>query len=464
MNDYYLLATLDDEEERTYVYHKVSEIILASQIFFIVYTLLFFFMSIESSSNYYWIFYSIIPGVHLYSTCLVLMKKGTWSTQDIRALLMFNMSDIFSPITAPSKNFRPFTTWMGFKILLFIYSICVGLKPWNQYSDLVGPPTNSSSCTTEYLSPTGNPYNPMGYFNKNMNYTSQIMLNFCPMNQTWAYPNYYSYIVGYSQSPLGPVGVSACSNPLPPFTTTPMNTKVHGYADAHICINPNNGTSKSYLSPVLGINAPLTAGSLNSQMVLCKGNTEVNICISPNGDYAYEGTCPTLYRIGKPKMICSSCLNYWRSLSGDYTGPPGYGECSPYDSTAYNNPFCAFCPGRGYGFFATEKYDESHLNLNRIIAAIITCLLIVEYGICLCLIQRYIPDLTDTNQHKYKIKINEDEPEEETTEVAEEIPMIPSKDVRVISRNEPFEEIEGDEINIDIQKIKKITFKLDKKY
>lgn len=391
---YYLLESHPDEDVKEYIYWKTTEIILCSQIFFIAYLFLYLFISIEEQSLYYWIFYGPIPVIHMYSSLMVLFRKDSWSTQDIRTVLMFNFSDMLSGLTYQKVNYRAFTTWISCRALLFLYSLLVWQEPLNTYIDKVSPPTNTSSCTTEYLRNTGNSYNPYGFFNYNLNYTDQIQLKFCPMDQTYAYPNQYSYIIGYELSPLGIEGAGACQNPLTPTPDTLYNSLVNGYADTYICKNYLTGKSLSYLSPVLGIDPPITAGSRRSPIKLCKGNLALNICISKDGTQSYEGICPDSFTIGKPKKICPTCLNYFRSISGDITGPAGYEHCSAYDKDAFNNPFCAFCAGRGYGWLHSAKYGESDLLLSLICTSILSGLMLVEYITILVMVIYYIPDIS----------------------------------------------------------------------
>jgi len=391
---HYLIDTIPDANIKKSIYRRTNFIILINQIFIIIYIAFYLSLSIFSRSYYYWIFYGVIPVLHLYSTLMVLLKRKQWSTQDIRTILKLNFSDMLSGITAPSANKRPFTSFMSFKILLFFYSITVYMKPLNQIIDLTAAPTNTSSCTTEFLTPTGNAYNPAGYFNINLNYTDDITLKFCAMDQTYAYPNLFKTIIGYATSPLAGEGAQACTTALPPFTNQLMINRVNGYADTSFCLNKTTTKSASYPTPVLGINPPIIASTRNPFIVLCKGNTDSNVCVSPNGDTAYNsGTCPELYRIGRPKKICPVCLNYWRTMSGDINGPFGYEHCQSYSPTAYSSLFCFFCPGRGYGFFKDEKYDEATLKFNLIISSLLSIILLIEYLIILLLVNNQIPDI-----------------------------------------------------------------------
>lgn len=402
---YYRIASLPDERLKKYLNWKINKIIIYCQFFFILYVLLYVILSMNSKSYYYWIFYGPIPLLHLYATFLVLFRKNTWSTQDTRRLLKFNFSDMCTGFTSSKTNFRPFTTFVSFIIILWFYSWAVYMKPLNQYIDLTAPPTNTSSCTKEYLVNTGNAYNPNGFFDYYQNYSDNIMLKFCAMDQTYAYPNLYTSIVGYVQSPLSEVGVEACKNPKPPFTNPAIINRVNGYADTSICLNKTTGNSASYNSPVLGLLPPISTGSINPNMVLCKGNTDSNVCISPDGKTAYNsGTCPTLYRIGKPKKICPVCLNYWRSISGDINGPPGYSHCTPYSPEAYSTIFCFFCPGRGYGFFKDELYTKDQLLQNLYLSTSFIILIFIEYLIVFILVGETIPDIQNPVLHKWRRK------------------------------------------------------------
>ena len=389
----YLLNSLQDEELRLYIKWRISEIILACQFFFSAYIILYIYLSYYSKSNYYWGFYSVIPIIHLFSTFALLFQRNGWSVEDTRTLLYCQCSDMMSALTSRKTNYRYFTTFLSIKILLFFYSVCVLMKPIFLYTDFVSPPTNSSSCTNEYLYSSPNTYNPQGFFNSRLNYTNSIQLKFCVMDRTWAWPNINTTVRGYTTSPLGMDGTMACNNPTTPFPPGPFYSRVNGYADANVCIN-KEGHTLSYPSPVLGLKPPITQGTQLALVFLCGGNTNDNVCVSPDGKQAYpSGTCGTLHRIGKPRKICPMCLNSWRRMAGDFTGPPGYEHCAPYDSTIWDNPFCTFCPGRGYGWLSDEVYTEDQLLTNLVLSSILTGLIIAEYGMCLVLVGVYIPEI-----------------------------------------------------------------------
>lgn len=386
------LDGLRNEELKMYIKWKIAEIIIMCQFFFAIYVVIYVYLSFYSGSVYYWAFYSVIPIIHLISTFMFLIKKPAWSVEDTRTLLYFNCSDMLSALTSRKTNFRHFTTFMSVKILLWFYAICIWMKPLNQYLDLVTPPSNSSSCTSVYSYTSVNAYNPEGYFNLRLNYSNSLQLKYCPMDQTWAWPNFNTTIQGYTTSPLSSSGVDACSGPKQPFGPGPLFNRVNGFIDANICLNPFTGKTKSYPSPVLGIRPPITQATQLSPVMLCNGNTNDNVCIDADGSQAYiTGSCGVLHRIGKPRKICPYCLNYWRTMSGDFTGPPGYEHCSAYDGTSWNNPFCAFCPGRGYGWLAREAYTQNQLLWNLILGALYLVLLPIEYMSCLIMVSRYIP-------------------------------------------------------------------------
>lgn len=399
----YLLNTLPDKELRLYLFWKITEIVLSSQVFLCMQVILYIYMSLNSRSMFYWAFYAPIPIVHFLSSIAVLFQRSIWSIQDVRSLLTGNFSDFCSGLTSIRTNYRPFTTWISYCLLLLVYSVVLlVVKPVNLYKDKFDPPTNTSSCTRESRIDTGNVYHPDGYFSIALNYSSGIQLKMCAMDQTYAYPNLYQYIIGYSSSPI--TSTEACSSPLPPFTSGALVNKINGYADTSICVNPATGKSKSYISPVLGVLPPVLPNSFRASEVLCRGNTDSNVCISANGDVAYNsGDCPTLHRIGKPLKICPICLNYIRSMSGDLNGPPGYEHCAVYDASAYSNPFCWLCPGRGYGPFPDEIYTNEQLTENLVISSIISGLLFIEIGIRITLIARYIPNIRNNTTKEINI-------------------------------------------------------------
>lgn len=388
------LKSLQNAELRLYIEWRISEIIIMCQFFFSVYLIIYIYMSYYSGGLYFWIFYSIIPGIHLISSLMFIFQRHAWSVEDTRTLLYFNCSDMMSALTSRKTNFRHFTTFMSVKVLLFFYAVGVWMKPLNQYLDLVTSPSNSSSCTNVYSYSSFNSYNPNGFFNDKLNYSNSIQLKMCAMNQTWAWPNINTTIQGYGVSPLGPLGTDACNTPQTPFPPGPLYNRVNGYADTVICINPLTKKSRSYLSPVLGLRPPITQGTRLAPVALCNGNTNDNVCINADGTQAYPvGNCGELHRIGKPRNICPVCLNYWRKMAGDFTGPPGYEHCAPYNADIWNNIFCAFCPGRGYGWLAGEVYTIVQLRWNLSLGAVYIILLVIEYITCLILVARYIPEI-----------------------------------------------------------------------
>lgn len=389
------IRNITNEKDKKQTYNEINQIILGSQFFFLCELGLFISLGITSQSLYYWIFYALIPAYNLYSTLKTLFRKEEWTSEEIEMALQGNVRELFTDLTPDSVNWRALVSFISSKFLRFCLCFLIWGKPMGSYLDKFAPPTNSSSCTTEYLRDTGNYYNPNGYFSYSLNYTTQIELKFCTMNQTYSYPNFYESIIGYEHSPLGIDGVDACANPLPPFSDTQLKYLVNGFADISICWNRLNNTSLSYKSPVLGLKPPITAGSQYPETYLCKGNSAVNVCISNDGSYAWEGNCTVNgytypYRLGKPKMICPACLNAYRRASGDIYGPPGYSECAPYDPDAYDNPFCWFCPGRGYGFFATEKYDNNQITLNLWLTTWMLGLIPIDLAISYILFAKFI--------------------------------------------------------------------------
>ena len=191
------------------------------------------------------------------------------------------------------------------------------------------------------------------------------------MNQTFAYPAWLNTVEGYPfPGPFYTTQYNPCKPPLAPAGTTNVN----GYVDMNYCPD-------SYPSEVLGVVPPIVDNSFNSPIIVCPGNTHNNICLSAAADHhaywVFPGSSDTCgnglnYRLGAPKTICPLCLNYYRWMSGDVFGPPGYEHCTPYDATAaFNNPFCAFCPGRGYGWLGAEFYDFQTMLNNCVFSSVI---------------------------------------------------------------------------------------------
>jgi hypothetical protein len=379
---------------RKQAYWHITKVIMYCQFFLIAHVLLTVSLCVNSASPYYLWFYIPIPVIHYLSTLLLFVQKKKWSTQDVRTLLEGNFAELCASCTRTSGNYRPFTSWASWRFVLLLYAFGIWWKPLMQYTDKFDPPTNSSSCTTDYVTEGDNPYNPAGFFNKGMPFSLQIQLKFCPMDQTFAYPVLNNVVLGYAAPLLETDVTTLCANPLTPNPVS-STVLVNGYPDTDKCINEEHPLG-AYPSPVLGLTPRVRLATPNPEIVICKGNTAQEVCLSADGSVAYplfSAPCPVNHRTGAPRKICPVCLNYWRRIAANPTGPSGYEHCSPYREDESYYPFCYFCPGRGYGIFAHERYDNQSLTINLALSTTIMGALLLEMIGIFVLVNLWVPDI-----------------------------------------------------------------------
>lgn len=200
------------------------------------------------------------------------------------------------------------------------------------------------------------------------------------MNQFWGWPTQTNYVRGFeSVSPftvtVNPDGesVHTCTS-----LTEGIRGRILGYADAGFC-----PSFPSYPSPAVGLRTPVDQYSLNVPYYPCPANSRGGgVCFSDNGTPFTSGTCsPDKMETGAPLRICSTCLSYYRSLSNDIHGPPGYDHC-PYSETEGVNWFCPICPfpvkTSSTPFDAAELTDDGALILFVVLSSLIPFTYIVE--------------------------------------------------------------------------------------
>lgn len=272
--------------------------------------------------------------------------------------------------------------------IAIIFGLC-SIPAFALYMDATSPPVNSSSCTTtNSASETTNFFNPNGYFGgRRGEYSDAFIGVFCTMYQKYAFPTKEEYVSGYDTSPIAVQKCTTMANPS--HYSSILSSRINGYADTVFC---KDNDPSAYPSPVYGLPVPVHASTKNINFQLCEGNNlGINACVDEDGSNPrYQGasdTCPVLLK-GAPKVICSTCLQYYRMVTGDYTGPPGYEFCSPYIDGIGTNFFCYFCPGLGNDklAFSDAKYDANTLLVIMILTIvflvfqIIECMVFFIYG------------------------------------------------------------------------------------
>lgn len=339
---------------------------------------LYILLAFLTESSYNVIFFGISLIYKIFSFFRLLFAEKQWRGNEFHLFEHMSCYDIFYAFKKVTSDEKSVIRFVSTKLWMTIYLVLVWQRPLNLFTDLVNSPTNSSSCTTDLSDTTGNYYNPYGFFNNERIYSETGAWKFCTMDQTYAYPTTDNYVNGFSVSPLVTGNEHICNTPNTPFTN---EQRINGFADTYICDN-------SYPSPAMGLSVTekIYHATQFVSYYLCPGNSHLPICVNPVTDIAYypregEASCPLDVKIGAPKKICSACLNFWRFISRDLTGPPGYEHCEEYDENLVQSPsiICNFCPGRGFGWLADEKYNHDSLRDSLIITSILCVLPILEY-------------------------------------------------------------------------------------
>ncbi len=356
-------------------YYYMRAVATVCGLFIVLNWFLWGFLVDTSNSIYYtWFFFPPVL-IQTLSYVYLLTTKDEWTFAEFEFYKHLTCCDLLGCCFYSSL---PMMRWISIKFLIFIYLLLIWMKPLNGYIDKVGFPTNASSCTTDFSGESGGIYNPNGAFSFDDPYgDGTVKKKFCPMDQTYAWPNLNTSIQGYEESPLLSVfytGLCSAANKLPVRSSLIIN----GFVDTYIC-------EGSYPSPVLGVIPPVTVGSYGLTIEFCPGNTDQPVCITSSGFVYFPQTesegCPLLQRTGVPRKICPICLSAYRKVSRDYRGPLGYEHCEIYDP---NNPppinlLCTFCPGRGFGWNPNEKYDTDSMLLFLILTSIMFGSHLLEY-------------------------------------------------------------------------------------
>jgi hypothetical protein len=229
--------------------------------------------------------------------------------------------------------------WRAIKFWLFVCYFAIWWRYMMMYADVVGnitignhiSPSNQSSCTRNASSTVvGAVFNPEGWFPQPGSLTSYqrtFDYVFCMLEATWAYPvtDQQTKVYGYEYL-TGMPGIINCTS------------KGIGAGAIHVGITGPAGSSTcegAYPDPAFGTTTPATQ---QTNVVLsttyCPGNTPLPVADVPNA-------------LGKPRLLCPTCLSYYRYMTGITVGPAGYEHCQPYDNTAPINPLCFFCPSPG---------------------------------------------------------------------------------------------------------------------
>ena len=237
---------------------------------------------------------------------------------------------------------------------------------------------NKSSCNNVYFSNdqagdclTNNPgviplyYNPAGAFSAFESYIPDGIYANCYMDQTWAWSPANTaddrIITGYSGNGANKINCASKQN--------------NGYPSLTNCYGTQGNCLDAFPDPTVGIYiAPGIAGISTSST-----NNTVNIQNCPGN----SGQAIISSVAADPNLLCPYCLWYWMNQASQNGQPfnipiqianqclPGWNVGSfpstglPYSTYLGGNSYyalmCSFCPGRGYGFFASEKYDQQSI-------------------------------------------------------------------------------------------------------
>jgi len=357
---------LTDENREEVRRHFFEIIVIPGYSFAVVTAVLSVILCIVTNNLYYVILCSIIYVIMFLSVVRVTwsLYVGEFHLEEFQLADHLNCQDILLGVdirdVAGTKSSLQVIKFQSRQFILFVlYTILVFGVSLGHVVDKFSPPAGSSSCTRTWNGKTTNPYNPAGFFSDNtIQYSDNVILKMFPMDQTYANPVLNDFIIGYSTSPLDDDVSNACSTVLPPDRTLPRT--VNGFVDTDRC-------EGSYPSPVLGIATNMTPTTYGAEYLLCGGNTGSAMCINPSTGQAFlpstvPGTsqCQGVFRIGRPRKICVSCLQAYRADTGDEFGPDGYSHCNPYDPSIGYSLICLVLSPR-MGLMRYARYDDASL-------------------------------------------------------------------------------------------------------
>ncbi len=407
---YHPIRNLDVDVRDHILKQYVRIISITDIVFCITMFVLWAIMAAGANSAYYSWGFGCVPVLKLVALFYVLSRVNKYNVEECMIFQHTSTDDLCSFCSPSSANNRSIINWISANFGLFLFTALIALNPQLSFVDLTSPPTNTSSCTF-MLSQIDTPYNPEGFFGPNEIYADDITLKFCPIDQTYGWPSALNFVYGYPTTPLTTTNYVSCPSKNQPFPSIPPHENVNGYVDTDFC--------DSYPSNAIGVIPPINENSFRSKYVLCPGNTALTTCISSISGYAYTPqigeSCVGTVVVGVPKKICPACLQWWRSKSGDRTGPPGYEHCGRYSDTKSYSFVCNFCPGRGIGWFPHEKYDYGTKLNNVIFSSIIEGLFIVEWfvlGFAFARLRSKMEtrDLEEQDMLRKEDKANSDDP------------------------------------------------------
>lgn len=327
--------------------------------------LLLSYIAVEVQHNFILSIVAIVTILQFFAAAKLIANRHQWTFEEFQFFKRTRARDIFAALSPSVSGKLPVLTWRSSKILIALLITLGYIVPLGLYIDWGEAP---SSCTSSFSQTI--PYNPHGFFNDERKPVNglQYVGRFCTMYQRYALPELGTAhrFVSYKE----PVTKSFCpqQSSVQALAPNPLN----GYPN--LITPPNCGPVTSDLSIGLCANAssistclpPAVTGQSPQQRFCPSSADSTPFCLNPDTKEISTPPCtkkgfvPTT---GLPVPICSQCLNYHRWISGNYLGPYEYEHCAEYDSNEASSPFCAFCPGLGYGAFATACFSKGCIEL-----------------------------------------------------------------------------------------------------
>lgn len=331
------------------------------------------FLAVYVKHDFFTYYAVAVCVLQVVSVVQMLVGHHMWTLEEFFFYKKTRARDICAALSPTLRGKLYVISWRSTKFLLLFAVLAAYFGPLLLYVDWTSPPTGLSSCSSAVNSAaTENAFNPRGFFNNERPYTSTFIGKFCTMFQRYAEPNLQKhYILGFPQ-PLTK-NTRCLETDTPRYAPLPIN----GYPDLYSTCP----VEEIYPDLSIGLRVPVNVYEIDPETRFCGSSQAAQTyCVARTTQQIYKPPCFSGDQsgIGRAETICSQCLPFYRWSSADYEGPIGYEHCASYDSNVASNPFCAFCPGLGFGAFADACFTRECIETFFIVATVYVALWVLD--------------------------------------------------------------------------------------
>ncbi len=361
-----LKGRLSASEHKAFHDFIVPDILVGNVISLILLGIILFY----SASYYYLFFLSPLLFIDIFLGIVALLSD--WNDIEKEFSLSVFVSSIFKFNCCKISERNTLTNvirWRTFKFWNFLLLILIWIRAFGLYASVLGlnagliwSLADHNSCSADRFD-TLSVFNPRGAFPLQRSseklyerYSHDDYYIFCTIDSTWANPTYDNHIIkGFETIVDGTLQIN-CLEPTPNGVISLENDECGGFVTTY----PDN--SLGLIVPYEGV----TTYTTNSSTINCPGNTGGIVCffnlLPVDCNTCNTRTCQ--YGNGKPLKLCPLCLNAWRRMANRPDGPDiSYSHCPEYSESQSNliDFFCQFCPGRDFGWLASETFDRDSI-------------------------------------------------------------------------------------------------------